>query len=96
MTRGVAFTGEHLSRYLAAQKRWNEAREWRAKESEAGRPSHFADFCRAHGLCPACSATGVTLNENGVGFKTVGWGGNLPVYEKCNACSGTGKVVTPS
>ena len=96
MARGVPFTGEYLSRYLAAQKRWQEAREWRAKETEAGRPSSWHDFCRAHGLCTACAASGVSLNANGVGFKTLGWNGNLPLYEECTACAGTGKIVTPS
>ena len=96
MPRGVSFSGEHLSRYLAGQKRWNEAREWRAKEAEAGRPSTYADFCRAHGLCPTCAATGVRLNENGVGFKTAGLNGNLPLYEQCEACGGKGRTVSPS
>jgi hypothetical protein len=96
MPRGVPFTGESLSRYLAGQKRWNEAREWRARETEAGRPSAYGDFCRAHGLCPACAATGVSLNENGAGFKTVGSSGNLPLYEQCGACGGTGRIVNPS
>jgi hypothetical protein len=96
MPRGVPFTGEYLSRYLAGQKRWNEAREWRAKEIEAGRPATYGDFCRAHGLCSACAATGVRLNENGVGFRAVGWNGNLPLYEECDACAGSGKIMTPS
>jgi hypothetical protein len=96
MPRGIPFTGEYLSRYLAAQKRWSEARDWRAKETEAGRPSTHSDFFRAHGLCPACAAAGIRLNENGVGFRTIGWNGNLPLYEECEACGGTGKIVTPS
>ena len=96
MARGVAFTGEYLSRYLAAQKRWHDARDWRAREADAGRPSAWNDFCRAHGLCPACAATGVRVSDNGVGFKTAGWSGNLPLYEECVACGGTGRIVSPS
>jgi hypothetical protein len=96
MARGIAFTGEYLSRYLAAQKRWHEARDWRTKEAEAGRPSAWQDFCRAHGLCAACAASGVSLNDNGVGFKTAGWRGNLPLYQQCDTCSGTGRIVVPS
>ncbi|MGB9031509.1 MAG: hypothetical protein WCC27_15415 [Acidobacteriaceae bacterium] len=96
MPRGVSFTGEYLSRYLAGQKRWNEARDWRAKESEAGRPSTYRDYCQAHGLCSACAATGISLNDNGSGFKAIGWNGNLLQYEECGACGGTGKIVTPS
>jgi hypothetical protein len=84
MPRGVSFTGEYLTRYLAGQKRWNEARDWRAKEAAAGRPSTYRDYCHAHGLCPACAATGISLN------------GNLLQYEECEACGGTGKIITPS
>ncbi|HUB17254.1 MAG TPA: hypothetical protein VL990_01385 [Acidobacteriaceae bacterium] len=96
MARSVPFTGEHLARFLAGQKRWNDAREWRARQTEAGRPSTWLDFCRSHGICAACAAAGVALNGNGVGFKTLGWSANLPLYEECTACGGTGKVVTPS
>jgi hypothetical protein len=96
MARGVPLTGEYLSRYLAAQKRWHEAREWRSRETAAGRPSTYANFSRAHGLCSACAASGVSLNDNGVGFRTVEWNGNLPLYEECAACGGTGRIVSPS
>ena len=96
MARGVAFTGEYLSRYLGAQKRWQEARDWRAKENDAGRPSTWNEFCQAQGLCLSCAASGISLNGKGVGFKTVGWSGNLPLYEECPACGGSGKIVTPS
>ncbi len=96
MPRAVSFTGEYLSRYLAGQKRWNEARDWRARETEAGRPSTYGDYCRAHGLCPVCAATGISLNPNGSGFKAVGWNGSLLLYEECEACGGTGRIITPS
>lgn len=96
MARGIPFTGESLSRYLTARKRWNEARDWQAKEIRAGRPSTYGDFCRAHGLCSACAATGVSLSDNGVGFKTVDRSGNLPLYQECEACGGTGRIVHPS
>jgi len=97
MARAVPFTGEYLLRYLAGQKRWNEAREWRTKEKEAGRSSSWQDFCRSHGLCPACAAAGIRLKDSGVGFRYADSnGGNLPLYEECEACGGTGRVVTPS
>lgn len=96
MTRSIPFTGECLARYLAAQRRWNEAREWRAKEAAAGRSSTWDDFCRAHGLCSACAASGIAIHDNGVGFRTVASGGGLPLYEECDACGGTGQIVTPN
>jgi hypothetical protein len=96
MPHGVPFTGEYLARYLAGQKRWNEAKEWRAKEAAAGRSSAYGDYCRSHGLCAACAAAGISLNDNGSGFKAVGWKGNLQLYEECEACGGTGKIVIPS
>jgi hypothetical protein len=96
MARGISFTGEHLTRFLAGQKRWQEARDRRVKETEAGRASTFADFCRSHGLCPDCAGSGVTLRGNGVGFKAAGLNGNLPLYEECAICSGSGRIVAPS
>ena len=96
MARGVPFTGEYLSRYLAGKKRWKEAKEWRAKETHAGRSSTWEDFCRAHGLCHACAASGVSINETGAGFRTAGSSGSLPLYEECDVCGGTGKIVLPS
>jgi len=95
MPQSVSFTGEYLARYLAAQKRWKEGREWRAKEAEAGRPSTFEDYCRAHGMCVACEASGISRNENGIGFKATGWDGNLQLYEQCSICDGTGKINVP-
>jgi hypothetical protein len=96
MSQGVPFTGEFLSRYLAGQKRWKEGREWRAKEAEAGRPSMYEDYCRAHGMCCACEASGISRNDNGIGFKAVGWDGNFQLYEQCSVCGGTGRILTPS
>jgi hypothetical protein len=96
MPQGVPFTGEYLSRYLAAQKRWKEGREWRTKEAEAGRPSTYEDYCRAHGMCSACEASGISRNDNGIGFKAVGWDGNRLLYEQCTVCGGTGRITTPS
>ena len=96
MARAVSFTGERLTRYLAANKRWQEARDWRAKETEAGRSSAYDDFCKAHGLCSACAASGVGRNGNGVGFKVLGWSDSLPLYEECQSCGGTGRIVNPS
>jgi len=96
MVRSVPFTGESLSRYLAAQKRWNEAREWRARESEAGRPFAWTDYCRAQGWCAHCGASGIRLNDTGAGFKAAGHNGSLPLYEECETCGGTGRILKPS
>jgi DnaJ-class molecular chaperone len=95
-SRAVPFTGESVSRYLASLKKWKENRDWRTKETEAGRPSTFEDYCRAHGLCPACAASGITRNENGTGFKAIGWNGKVQLFEECFVCGGTGKITVPS
>ena len=40
-----------------------EMKEWRTQEADAGRPSSFADLCRAFGLCVTCLGEGVTRND---------------------------------
>ena len=70
----------------------NEMKEWRAREAEAGRPSSFADLCRAFGLCVNCLGEGVTYNDNGVGFKVVGIDGDTRLFERCPVCGGTGML----
>lgn len=77
-----------------------EAKRWRKVESEAGRPSSLADFFSAHGICPKCTGEGVFF---------VGWSDpknadevraaeglnlkQLPVYDLCPMCRGTGKAT---
>lgn len=56
----------------------------------------YEDYCRAHGMCCACEASGISRNDNGIGFKAVGWDGNFQLYEQCSVCGGTGRILTPS
>jgi hypothetical protein len=71
-----------------------EAKAWRTKEAEAGRPSSYEEFCRLHGLCMTCFGEGVRRNDNGVGFKVVGMDGDTRLFEQCQVCGGTGKQPT--
>jgi hypothetical protein len=70
-----------------------EGKEWRTREAAAGRPSEFEDLCRFKGLCSACAATGIAMNENRIGFKVVGMDGDVQLYGDCDLCGGTGKVA---
>jgi len=70
-----------------------EGKEWRTRAAEAGRPSTFADLCRLKGLCSSCAATGIVMNENGVGFKVAGMDGDTQLFADCDVCSGTGRIV---
>src|SRR5580698_1283237 len=74
-------------------------KEWRAAQHAGGRPNAFEDFYAAYGLCLDCGATGAHM---------VGWSdpiaeidinaadelgiSQLPLYEVCKTCSGTGKA----
>ena len=70
----------------------SEMKEWRAREAEAGRPSSFADLCRAFGLCVTCLGEGITYNDNGIGFKVVDMDGENQLFEQCPICGGTGML----
>ena len=70
-----------------------EGKEWRTREAEAGRPSSFADLCRVRGLCSACAATGIAMDEDGVGFKVVGMDGDTRLFADCDVCGGTGRAA---
>ena len=84
---------EHLKqRGSVHTKSIEEIKAWRTAEFEADRPSSFADYCRQHGLCSACNAEGLVLNENGIGFKLVRMEGNMYIFEICPVCDGTGKA----
>ena len=37
-------------------------KEWREREDDAGRPSGFDDFLRAHGFCPECRGHGKKIS----------------------------------
>jgi hypothetical protein len=84
---------EFNERYLSSMnaEKIREGKEWRTKEAEAGRPSTFEDLCRVKGYCSVCHATGIALNENGLGFKLVGMDGDVQLFTDGEVCSGTGK-----
>jgi len=74
-------------------------KEWRRAEADAGRPSGLDDFYAAHGLCKDCGSYGARM---------IGWSkptneiytnaaeelgvDQLPLYETCPTCNGTGKA----
>jgi hypothetical protein len=58
---------------------------WRDGEYKAGRPSGLLDFYRGNGYCIACQASGSKP------FPT-DWQGEVPIFEPCNVCGGSGKV----
>ena len=79
-------------RYEDSLKKIGEVKEWRKKEAAAGRPADFDDYCRAHGLCSTCHATGLTWDPETQGFKIVGADGDTQLFEQCLVCGGTGKL----
>ncbi len=83
---------EATSRLVKKPISLNEMKEWRAREAEAGRPSSFADLCRAFGLCVTCLGEGVTRNDNGRGCKVIGTDGDTQLFEQCPVCGGTGML----
>ncbi|MGC2639669.1 MAG: hypothetical protein WA294_20970 [Acidobacteriaceae bacterium] len=92
-TGGLPFE-EARAKRIPIDHSMDEVKAWRTGEHDAGRPSGFEDFCRAHGvrLCTACMGEGVTRNEDGLGFKPVGWDGDTQLFEMCPACGGTGQI----
>src|SRR5215471_16746507 len=70
-------------------------KEWRERETAAGRPSGLADFYAAYGLCFDCESHGARM---------IGWGAGpaetevsnsfgteeLPLYGVCSTCGGSG------
>jgi len=79
-------TSKRVKKPLSLQ----QMKEWRTREAAAGRPSSFADLCRAFGLCVTCEGQGVTRNDNGRGYKVVGIDGDTRLFEQCPVCGGTG------
>ncbi len=73
--RGLPFL-EARSKLTKKPLSLQEMKEWRMREADAGRPSSFADLCRAFGFCVTCLGEGVTRNDNGLGFKVVGMDGD--------------------
>jgi hypothetical protein len=96
---GFPFAGEYLKRYRANLRRGQEIKEWRTREANAGRPSGLKDYFDAHAqaFCPHCQGVGLAMNENGMGYKAVGWDGDTQLFEECDFCGGTGAPTeTPS
>ena len=96
--QGVPFTDARLKRILIGAS-IQEIKAWRAKEFAAGRPSGLNDYCRANGLlqlCSLCRGEGLTPNDNGVGYKPVGWKDSEQLFEQCPSCGGTGRLINPS
>ena len=83
---------EATSKLLPKPLSLQEGKEWRTKEAAAGRPSSYKDLCRTYGLCVECLGEGLVHNDNGVGFKVIGWDGETPLFEQCPICGGTGML----
>ena len=74
-------------------------REWCQTEKTSGRPSEMEDFYAAHGLCYDCGASGARMigwskPTNEIEVKAAEEHGieQLPFYETCPTCKGTGKA----
>ena len=82
---------------LLTMRRWREAR------SDAGLPSGLADFYAANNLCADCGAHGAQMigwskPTNEIGAKAAAELGlsELPLYDICPTCGGSGKKPSPS
>lgn len=80
-----------------------EIKAWRAQESDAGRPCDLLDYFVQHGICPECRGDGVQM---------IGWSApeddterqgvrelnleQLPLYDLCSRCGGTGTTMSTS
>ncbi len=63
-----------------------EIKDWREQEQNAGRPSGLEDFYCLHGLCWPCRSRGYNP-------AAVDMDGNLPLFEECDECGGTGSRI---
>jgi hypothetical protein len=66
-----------------------EIKDWREQEQNAARPSGLDDFYRSHGFCWSCRSRGYAPAP-------VDSDGNLPLFEECEACGGTGSWISPT
>jgi hypothetical protein len=70
-----------------------EIKSWREKEDAAGRPSGLDDFYRTQNLgysfCDACQSRGINVHP-------INWDGEVPLFEECQVCGGTGKIIRPA
>ena len=71
-------------------RRAQEVKEWRTREFNAGRSSGLKDYFGADGFCSYCHGVGLAMNEDGMGYKAVGWDGDTQLFEECYFCGGTG------
>jgi len=94
-TQARPWSESDTRRYQESLKRVRAGKEWRTREAEAGRPSGFEDYCRAHGLCAPCHAVGLTWNPETQGFKVVGMDGDTQLFEECPVCGGAGRLPPP-
>jgi hypothetical protein len=78
---------EYLKRYEANLARMPEVRARRSRESDAGRPSGLKDYFVAHGFCSFCHGVGLAMNNDGMGYKAVGWDGDKQLFEECDFCA---------
>jgi hypothetical protein len=69
---------------------FQEIKSWREREHDAGRPSGLDDFYRSKQLgytfCEVCQSRGINVHP-------VGFDGDIPLFEECEICGGTGKLV---
>lgn len=66
-----------------------QIKRWRKEEYEAGRPSGLDDFYRVQQLCSACGSRGINPHA-------VDRDGETLLFEECETCHGTGKLIDPS
>jgi hypothetical protein len=76
-----------------------QIKRWRIDEEAAGRSATFEDFYAAHGLCLDCLASGTQMigwsdPTNAIDLKAAEAFGltQLPLYEICRTCGGSGKA----
>jgi hypothetical protein len=85
--RGRPWSELARARYSAFHGRLAEVKLWREREHDEGRPCGLEDFFRAHGLCFACKSTGTRLSP-------IGFDGDIPLFEECEVCGGSGEMKT--
>ena len=83
-----AYRWEDLSskKSTPASTSFAQIKIWRDIQMLAGRPSGLLDYYRAHRLCIACQASGKRSTP-------VDWEGEVPLFEPCEVCAGSGKVT---
>ena len=74
---------------------------WRSAEHDAGRPNSLADFYSTHGFCLTCRGNGAVCvgaseptSEREIKICEENGRDDLPVYEVCPECFGSGTTQT--